>query len=61
MTRSRSWTLALAMVAGASAHAGADPTDDQVVLDWNVTFLQVAPVPTYPGRWPWCTSRCSTP
>ena len=48
MTRSRSWTLALAMVAGASAHAGADPTDDQVVLDWNVTFLQVAPVPTYP-------------
>jgi hypothetical protein len=39
--------MALAIVAAAS-NASAQSADTQIVLDWNRTFLQVAPVPTHP-------------
>lgn len=47
MNVSRSWTLALAIVAVAAANVGADPADARSVLQWNVTTLSVAPVPAH--------------
>jgi hypothetical protein len=41
-------TLALAILSGVAGQAAAAPADTRIVLDWNDTFLRVAPVPTHP-------------
>jgi hypothetical protein len=39
--------LVLGLLAATATPAGAQAREDQVVLDWNVTTLQVAPPPTH--------------
>jgi hypothetical protein len=45
--RRRIHGLVLAFLAAMATQAGAQGREDQVVLDWNVTTLQVAPPPTH--------------